>query len=423
MAESRVDIVELKTNNFTRWRNDVQVALIIAQCSEAVEFDAKPDNFTEDQWMVAQRNAQAIILKALKDDYWRVAQGDTPFQILRTIQDAFQPTSSLITVMKICKFFFLSKGVTGSEDIVKEVTSAFAELQHALRASPNLQNTVVIDPSVRTAVLAFALEKSDPAAAAQIKERFERNAITFEQAVSLLAEIRITHRSAVTGNPSANAVSGENLCSHCNGHHSIERCWFRNPQLAPEKLRGKICTFCKKIGHATRSCPRSQMAATATSSNQDGAASSSQTHFTFGVRHDVFAATTTPSTIIVDSGATIHMMFDKEMFTTYNAGPPPTAIQNVYTASGQPLPVTGYGTVSLDIDNVRTGGRHKFSVTDVLHVPDLKENILSVSTLDRKGVEITTGNQKMIIRSKGQFVASAMLSPTTSQYHLSYLKI
>tara|TARA_R110002050_G_scaffold300579_1_gene470595 strand:+ start:18 stop:1280 length:1263 start_codon:yes stop_codon:yes gene_type:complete len=420
MADSRFDVVELKSNNFARWRNDVQVALVIAQCSEAVEFEDQPDDIPDDRWLMITRNARAIILKALRDDYWRVSPGDSAFAILRTIREAFQPTSSLIAVMKLCKFFLLSQGIGNASDAVKEVTSAFAELQHALQASPVLVNTVVIDPSIRTAVLAFALEKSDPTAASQIKERFERNAISFEQAVSLLAEIRVTHRSSVTGNPvSVNAVEGK-LCPNCSGHHTIEKCWFRDPSLAPERLKQKICTICKKIGHPTKNCPSRGTNAVSTS---ESAGSGNVPHFTFGVRHKVYTATTdSVPTIIVDSGATIHMMSDRTIFSKYESGPP-LITNKVFTASGQSLPVTGHGSVAVQVPNLRTGVTHVLELTDVLHVPDLKENILSVSTLDKKGIEITTGNQKMILRHGGKFVASATLSEATSQYHLTFTKL
>ena len=92
MADTRLDIVELKPSNFARWRNDVQVALIVAQCSDAVEHEVKPDAFSDDQWFIISRNARAIILKALRDDYWRAAPGDSPYQIMATIEDAFRPT-------------------------------------------------------------------------------------------------------------------------------------------------------------------------------------------------------------------------------------------------------------------------------------------------------------------------------------------
>ena len=56
-------------------------------------------------------------------------------------------------------------------------------------------------------------------------------------------------------------------------------------------------------------------------------------------------------------------------------------------------------------------------------MPDLRECILSVSTLDRKGIEITTSNGKSILRLNGKFIASAHLNEDIQQYCLDYQKI
>ncbi len=415
MADKRIDIVELKLNNFPRWRNDLQVALIFAKCSAAVEHEARPGDIDEDDWLKMCNNATAIILRALRDDYWRVAATDSPFQVIRKIEDAFQPTSSLITILNICRFFALSQGVSTGEDIVKEVTSLYAELRRSIQASDALRNLITIDASVRTAILAFALEKTDPIASQQIKERFERGAATFEQAVSLLAELRMCNRSTLTGTPTvAVAVAKRDPCPFCKGRHALSKCWFNDPSLAPERLKGKICTKCKTVGHSPDECKGKK----SSSCNM-----SDQEQYCFGIRHNVFTATKSPGDVppvILDSGCTIHMMTTRDIFSTYTPGCP-ASLSSVYTASGQPLPVVGHGSVTFRIENVRLKKNHDLSISNVLHVPDLKECILSVSTLDKKGIEFTTGNGKMILRYQGKFLASAPLDPDIQQYCLSYL--
>ena len=416
MAEKRLDIVELRSDNYSRWRNDLQVALIIAQCAEVVEFAARPDTISEEDWAKWSKNATAIILKALRDDYWRATAQDTPFEIVRKIQAAFQPTSSLIAVMKICKLFSLSNGVESTSDIVKEITSAYAEAHRSIQASDALRDNVIIHESIRTAILAFAVEKLEPAASQQIKEKFERNDISFEQAVSLLAEVRVTHRGSFPGGPTIAMVERKRTCTFCNGSHEVDKCWFKDPSLAPERLRSKICKTCKRVGHATKDCNSSQKG---NANLLNGEAE--RPSFTYGLTHHVNNASCSSATtpVILDSGCTIHMMSSKGMFSTYSDGVPDST-STVYTASGQPLPVVGHGTVCFRISNVRAGTEHDLEITKVLHVPDLKENILSVAALDLKGINITTANQKMILRDNGKFLASAYLSPSSTQYQLVY---
>ena len=417
MADKRIDIVELKSDNYQRWRNDLQVALIIAKCEVAV-LENRPQLVAEDDWERICLNATAIILKALRDEFWRVSVTDSPFQILRKVEDAFQPTSALIAVLKLCSFFTLAQGIN-SGDIVKEITSTFSEMRRAIQASDALRHNVAIDENVRTAILAFAIEKSEPAASLQIKERFERGAITFEQAVSLLAEVRLTHRHVVTGPPTVNANTGGN-CGYCNGRHTLDKCWFNDPSLAPERLRNKICKNCKKVGHATSEC-----SVTKTKANSVHDVSPLPRNFCFGVSHKVNAATSSSGAtppVILDSGCTIHMMNSKSIFSSYIEGPPADP-GTVFTASGQPLPVVGHGTVAFKIRNVRSGQAHVLTISDVLHVPALKENILSVATLDKKGINISIGNKKMILRNNGEFVCMASLCPETNQYQLVHKSI
>tara|TARA_R110002050_G_C8873231_1_gene508298 strand:- start:84 stop:1328 length:1245 start_codon:yes stop_codon:yes gene_type:complete len=414
MADKRFDVVELKGNNYQRWRNDLQVALIFAKCSETIEFEECPENIEDADWNRMCTNARAIILKSLRDDYWRVSQGDTPFQAMRKIENALQPTSSLITILNICKFFALSNGAQG-QDIEKEIRSTYSELRRSIEASDALRERIIIDESVRTAILAFALEKTDPGTAQQIKDRFERSDITFEQALSLLAEQRVSYRAHITGTPTVAAAAVKEGCTFCKGRHSLSKCWFNDPSLAPERLRGKICTKCKSVGHSTKDCNGEKEKANFLSD---------QDKYCFGLSHVVLVSATSSSrpTVILDSGCTIHMMPTREIFKDYNSGSPDN-VSSVFTASGQSLAVLGHGSVSFEIKNHRSKRCHTLLVSGVLHVPDLRECILSVSTLDRKGIEITTSNGKSILRLNGKFIASAHLNEDIQQYCLDYQKI
>ena len=422
----RVDIVELKDDNYRRWRNDLEVALILAQCLPAAEHAAKPDNIDQAAWEVMQKNSRAIVIKALRDDFWRASPQDTTFEILRKVQDAKQPTSSLIAVLNICKFFSLTKSVMKPDDAIREITAAFAEMHRSIQASDFMRNRVVIDEAVRIAILAFSIEKTVPTASQQIKERFERNAITFEQATSLIAEVKVTADTSTSSSSSSSATpfvgqtETKSTCGFCKRQHSIEKCWFRNPSLASEKIRAKgICKSCKIIGHHTKDCKKNMK----DESKQDLNKQLGKKKHVFTVRHMALANSVptedAPPSIIIDSGCTTHMMYDRKLFSSYKDGPPNYAA-SVYTASGQSLSVAGYGSVTLAIENSRTKAMHDVQFSNVLHVPSLQQNILSVAVLDQKGIQLTTCNEKIILRHGNNFIASAHLSQESMQYNLLY---
>ena len=204
---------------------------------------------------------------------------------------------------------------------MKEITSCFSELQRSLQASEILRERIIIDESVRTAVLAFALEKTDPTASKQIKERFERNDMRFEEALSLLAELRVSNRAhTTTGTPTIAEV--KEGCTFCKGRHPLSKCWFNDPSLAPERLRGKICSKCKSIGHSAKDCKGPK---------EKAHSLSEQETFCFGLSHFVCSTgshSTSKPLVILDSECTIHMMPVREVLTLRMQSRCPTCFQH-----------------------------------------------------------------------------------------------
>ncbi|GJT74851.1 retrovirus-related pol polyprotein from transposon TNT 1-94 [Tanacetum coccineum] len=94
---------------------------------------------------------------------------------------------------------------------------------------------------------------------------------------------------------------------------------------------------------------------------------------------DVYLAIDTEKSrdeLIVDSGCTFHVIPHRSWFTTYesfNGG-------NVYMGNHSICPVIENGNIQVKIHNgiVRT-------IPGVQHVPDLKRNLISLSTLEANG--------------------------------------
>ncbi|SGY22681.1 BQ5605_C008g05020 [Microbotryum silenes-dioicae] len=100
---------------------------------------------------------------------------------------------------------------------------------------------------------------------------------------------------------------------------------------------------------------------------------------------------------LLDSGANRHMANDVRLFTHLQ----PVKGPHVAGVAGS-LPSTGSGSVALDT----TSGR--IAVADVLHVPSLPCNLLSVRRLDRLGFTVSFGSNVATIRNAaGTAVATA----------------
>ncbi|POM68875.1 LOW QUALITY PROTEIN: Integrase catalytic core protein [Phytophthora palmivora] len=126
----------------------------------------------------------------------------------------------------------------------------------------------------------------------------------------------------------------------------------RHEDAGPGQFQGK-CYLWKKFGHKKASCPR-----------KNG-----------GDDEYVFSATTDAASSkvvwILDSGASSHMSFDQSAFREYRTLRSPIEIT---ITNGQRLPAAG------------VGGGKSIKLTNVLYVPQLDRNLLSISALTAKNV-------------------------------------
>ncbi|CAI7785865.1 unnamed protein product [Closterium sp. NIES-54] len=103
----------------------------------------------------------------------------------------------------------------------------------------------------------------------------------------------------------------------------------------------------------------------------------------------------------LDTGATQHMTHSASFLTYVGA---PGDVTRVVFGNHKSPPVVGVGSTRLIVD----GG--PVDITNVLHVPGLKVNLLSVTQLAKKGVKVTIDDAKMNIFWKGEQFAQGVLN-------------
>ncbi|CAI7867401.1 unnamed protein product [Closterium sp. NIES-53] len=103
----------------------------------------------------------------------------------------------------------------------------------------------------------------------------------------------------------------------------------------------------------------------------------------------------------LDTDATQHMMHSASFLAYVGA---PGDVTRVVFGNHKSLPVVGVGSTRLIVD----GG--PVDTTNVLHVPGLKVNLLSITQLAKKGVKVTINDAKMNIFWKGEQFAQGVLN-------------
>ena len=149
------------------------------------------------------------------------------------------------------------------------------------------------------------------------------------------------------------------------------------------KNREKTCNYCKKKGHIKSECYKFQNKNKRAGGQEQGQPANQQAEVNVIGGHDsgeLLAVSDGESASsddwILDSACTFHIFQHYHAFTSYTV----VSHGTVVVGNGTPCKVQGIGNVQIRMfdGTIRTFG-------DVRHVPDLKRNLISLSTLDSKG--------------------------------------
>ena len=100
---------------------------------------------------------------------------------------------------------------------------------------------------------------------------------------------------------------------------------------------------------------------------------------------------------VVDSGATMHIYGNKSAFTSYTTVK--EGDEQVFMGDSRSTLVIGKGKVLLKL----TSGK-MLALSDVLHVPDINWNLVSVSLLGKARVRILFDSDKIVLAKNDAFV-------------------
>ncbi|XP_060964774.1 uncharacterized protein LOC133033727 [Cannabis sativa] len=100
---------------------------------------------------------------------------------------------------------------------------------------------------------------------------------------------------------------------------------------------------------------------------------------------------------VVDSGATRHICANKDVFSSYK--PVGDGEEHVYLGDSQTVQVFGKGKVVLKLTFGKT-----LALNDVLHVPNIRANLISATLLGKVGVKVSFESGKIEMTKNNIFV-------------------
>ena len=113
----------------------------------------------------------------------------------------------------------------------------------------------------------------------------------------------------------------------------------------------------------------------------------------------------------LDSGATVHVCKDRSLFKTFDAN---SFVKEVQMGNTACINVAGQGSVELDFTSCK-----KLTLLNILYVPDMRKNLVSVDLLCKKGFRVVFESDKVILSKAGMFVGKGYGSTGMFKFSLN----
>ena len=365
-----VSIAPLKGTNYPTWKVQCRMGLVrdglwgIVSGTETV-----PDEESERRvkFLAKKDRALAIIVLAIDPEllYLVGSDPDDPVVVWKKLQDQFQRktwANKLALRRKLHSLHF-REGESVQEHI-KTMTELFSEL----------------------AIVGDAIEEED-------------------QVVYLLATLPDSFNTLVTALevseevPKMETVTERLL--HAERKQKEKASVDIDKAMAiKSKGRGKVrCHYCKQLGHFQRNCPERLKGRQELSPKDKGKSVKVGL-----IQCSMLKACEPTYRWIVDSGATCHICSTKEHFKIYHPLHKPF---QVTLGDGHQVEAIGSGIVTLKL-NVPGRESQIGSLEDVLYVPKLTYNLISVSKVTKAGNHVSFNELQGCIRdSRGELIAVA----------------
>ncbi|GMG17645.1 unnamed protein product [[Candida] boidinii] len=172
--------------------------------------------------------------------------------------------------------------------------------------------------------------------------------------------------------------------------------------------RKKVCKRCGKKGHNSINCtapaPLSTVPTSASHFGNSGNSATSSNQSSKSGSHQIWMVnsavtpldSTDPNQFWLDSGSTVHLSNNRSHFSSFT-----TSSGVVTGVGGETLAVEGSGNVIFELNG------NKFTMSDVLYVPQAQTNLISMVLCDRKGANFTVGNLQVVDNLSQQVIGTA----------------
>ena len=382
MSSHKFDIEKFNgSNDFTLWKIKMKAVLVQQGCSAALEGEEKlPTNLKAEEKTDILAKAHSAILLSLTDEVLReVVDETTAAGLWKKLESKFQKKSLTNRLYQKQRLYTLR---------MTENMQVKDHLDNFNRIILDLQGVgVKIDDEDQAIILLCSLPNS--------YENFVDTMLYGRDSISV-GDVK----DAMQSKELKRRVSGSNEDGSdaglvvSRGRNKERDGGSRDKSRSKSRSNRPRCFHCKEKGHIRKDCPQRKRGSDKKESNGNASAAVVQESSDEEDKGDVLTVSTSGSanTWVMDTGASYHMTFSKELFTSFKEWN-----GNVKLGDDEVLGVKGSGSVQIKMHDgiVRS--------LDAWYVPNLCKNLISLGTLDKQGYNFS-GNDGQLRVSKGALV-------------------
>jgi len=369
-----IKIDNLTETNFHEWRQRIKMVLALRDLDDMLDEDGKPTDAETRElavWKRRDTKTSAIIgLTLVSEQLVHLSGCKTTAEMWSTLQGVFQ-RKSLMDKMKARREFYTVEMTVG------EGMLGYINRVRNLGENLEAMGGEVTEMDVAMSVLNGLTSKYENLLVALDAKGEDQLSLKFVKSRFLQEERRQADKSPSTKRIGEMALVGAN----CQGQG-------RRGDLSKIK-----CYYCYKFGHISHYCPelkaekqrQDRVAAIAADDGSD----SDEAIWLVGNSAD---SDDISKSWLVDSAASSHMCWMRECFDDYHT----TTGRSVRMGDKKSVATVGVETVVLNV--IVHGKTRKIKSEEVLNVPTMVFNLMSVGMMEERGAVVSFKGGKTIIK-------------------------
>ena len=375
--EGKVKIEKFDGADFGFWKMQIEDYLYQKKLYQPL-LGKKPDNITEDDWNLLDRQALGVIRLTLSRNVaFNIVKEKTTAGLMAALSSMYEKPSASNKVHLMRRLFNLR---------MAEGASVAQHLNELNTITTQLSSVEIeFDDEVRALILLSSLPDSWNATVTAVSSSSGNSKLKFDDVRDLVLSEEIRRReSGETSNSSALHTESRGRTSERNSNRGRSKSRRGKSRWGRKDFN---CYNCGKKGHFKKDC-RAPKKDTGTQES---------VHVTEEAGDAMILSVNSPiESWILDSGASFHATPCQEIMENYVSGD----FGKVHLADDETLKIVGKGDIILKLPNQTT-----WKLQGVRHVPGLRRNLISVGQLDGEGYCTTFSSHEWKI-TKGALVVA-----------------